>query len=97
LFRAGIDPHTPANMIDRSVLELLWEDWAKLLHIGITVGQMITIDGLEGAGYDRALRERDERHWVYKLEGTPCKRCGTNISLELMGNRKLYWCAGCQS
>lgn len=97
LFRAGIDPYTPANTIDRSVLELLWEDWANLLDIGITVGQMITIEGLEGEGYDRALRERDERHWVYKLEGTPCKRCGTNISLEVMGNRKLYWCAGCQS
>ncbi len=97
LFRAGIDPYTPANTIDRSVLELLWEDWAKLLDIGITVGQMITIDDLEGQDYDRALRERDERHWVYKLEGTPCKRCGTNISLEIMGNRKLYWCAGCQS
>lgn len=97
LFRAGIDPHTPANTIDRSMLELLWEDWARLLHIGITVGQMITIDGMEGEDYARALRERDERHWVYKLEGTPCKRCGTNISLEVMGNRKLYWCAGCQS
>ena len=96
LFRAGIDPHTPANSIDRAALEALWDDWAELLDIGITVGQMITIDGLEGAGYDRALRERDERHWVYKLEGTPCKRCGTNITLEEMGNRKLYWCAGCQ-
>jgi len=68
-----------------------------LLDIGIHVGQMITIDGLTGADYDRALRERDERHWVYKLEGTPCKRCGANIALEEMGGRKLYWCPGCQS
>ncbi len=97
LFRAGIDPHTPANSLDRSVLALLWDDWAYLLEIGITVGQMITIDGLEGEAYDRALRERDERHWVYKLEGTPCRRCGANIALEEMGNRKLYWCPGCQS
>lgn len=97
LFRAGIDPHVPAHSIDRSVLEVLWDDWAALLEVGITVGQMITIDGLEGEGYERALRERDERHWVYKLEGTPCKRCGANIALEEMGNRKLYWCPGCQS
>jgi len=96
LFRAGLDPHTPANTIPRETLEMLWDDWAHLLEIGITVGQMITIDGLEGAAYDLALRDRDERHWVYKLEGTPCKRCGTNITLEEMGNRKLYWCAGCQ-
>lgn len=97
LFRAGLDPHTPANTLDRTVLEALWKDWAYLLEIGITVGQMMTIDGLEGADYVKALGERDERHWVYKLEGTPCKRCGTNIQLEEMGARKLYWCPGCQT
>ncbi|MFA5607510.1 MAG: zinc finger domain-containing protein [Leucobacter sp.] len=97
LFRAGIDPHTPANALERTVLEALWDDWAELLHTGITVGQMITIDGLTGEAYDRALTERDERHWVYKLEGTPCKRCGTSILLEEFGARKLYWCPTCQT
>ena len=96
LFRAELDPHTPANTLGRTVLEALWDDWAHLLDIGITVGQMITIDGLEGEAYARALSERDERHWVYKMEGTPCKRCGTNIQLEEFGARKLYWCPGCQ-
>lgn len=96
LFRAELDPHTPANTLDRTVLESLWDDWAHLLDIGITVGQMITIDGLEGEAYQRALAERDERHRVYKLEGTPCARCGTNIVLEEFGARKLYWCPGCQ-
>ena len=97
LFRAELDPHRPANALSERVLGELWDDWARLRGIGITVGQMITIDGLEGADYQRALAERDERHWVYKLEGTPCKRCGANIALEEMGNRKLYWCPGCQS
>lgn len=97
LFRAGLDPHRPANELGERVLERLWDDWASLLEIGITVGQMMTIDGLTGDDYLRALRERDERHWVYKLEGTPCKRCGANIALEEMGNRKLYWCPGCQA
>lgn len=96
LFRAGISPHRPANELGERVLAALWDDWAHLLEIGITVGQMMTIDGLEGDDYALALRERDERHWVYKLEGTPCKRCGANIALEEMSNRKLYWCPGCQ-
>ena len=96
LFRARLDPHTPANVLDPVALEDLWDDWAHLLDVGITVGQMVTIDGLEGEAYRRALAERDERHWVYKLEGTPCKRCGTNIVLEEFGARKLYWCPGCQ-
>lgn len=96
LFRAELDPHTPSKQLSEDVLVDLWNDWAYLLDIGIRVGQMITIDGLEGADYQRALTTRDERHWVYKLEGTPCKRCGTNIVLEEFGARKLYWCPGCQ-
>ena len=96
LFRAQLDPHTPANTLSEETLAELWDDWAHLLDIGIRVGQMITIDDLTGEAYERALRERDERHWVYKLEGTPCKRCGTNIVLEEFGARKLYWCPGCQ-
>lgn len=96
LFRAGINPHTPANELSEATLGALWDDWAHLLEIGITVGQMITIDGLSGDAYQRALHERDERHFTYKLEGTPCKRCGTNIVLETMSHRKLYWCPGCQ-
>lgn len=97
LFRAELNPHTPANQLSQEVLSDLWDDWAHLLEIGITVGQMITIDGLTGEAYLKALQERDERHWVYKLEGTPCKRCGTNIVLEEFGARKLYWCPGCQA
>ena len=96
LFRARLDPHTPTNELTEETLAALWDDWVHLLDIGITVGQMMTIDGLEGEEYLRALQKRDERHWVYKLEGTPCKRCGTNILLEEFGARKLYWCPGCQ-
>lgn len=96
LFRAGIDPHTPSHDLSRETMQALWDDWVHLLDVGIRVGQMITIDGLEGEAYERALVHRDDRHWVYKLEGTPCKRCGTNISLEEFGARKLYWCPGCQ-
>lgn len=96
LFRAEIDPHTPANALSEEQLHALWLDWAYLLDIGIRVGQMMTRDGLSDAAYKRALRRRAERHWVYKREGMPCLRCGTNIALELMANRKLYWCPGCQ-
>lgn len=96
LFRAGIDPHRPASSLTEAELHALWLDWAYLLDIGIRVGQMMTIDGLEGSDYRNALRRRADRHWVYKREGLPCRRCGTNITLEVMANRKLYWCPGCQ-
>jgi endonuclease-8 len=38
-----------------------------------------------------------ERNFVYKREGLPCRVCGTNISIEIMATRKLYFCAGCQN
>ncbi|WP_277951510.1 zinc finger domain-containing protein, partial [Microbacterium lacticum] len=28
--------------------------------------------------------------------GLPCRVCGTEIVLEEMGARKLYWCPSCQ-
>lgn len=96
LFRAGINPHTPANELSVAQLRALWEDWVQLLDIGIRVGQMITVSELTGQAYQAALTSRDARHWVYKKEGRACERCGAIILLEEFGARKLYWCAGCQ-
>ena len=42
--------------------------------------------------YRKAMASRDDRHWVYKREGLPCRVCGTNIVMEELGGRKLYWC-----
>lgn len=96
LFRAGLDPYTPGKQVATDTLRVLWADWCKLLRIGVEVGQMMTIDGLEGEAYRRALRNREDRHWVYGRAGLPCRRCGTPIALAEMQNRKLYWCPTCQ-
>ncbi|MFC4224550.1 zinc finger domain-containing protein [Lysinibacter cavernae] len=96
LFRAGINPHTPAKNLSREQLHDLWVDWAYLLEIGVRLGQMMTMDALGPEDYTLAMANRDDRHWVYKREGLPCRRCGTNIVLEEMANRKLYWCPTCQ-
>lgn len=96
LFRARIDPHRPGSQLTTDELRGLWRDWVKLLRIGVETGQMLTIDGLRGAKRAAALANRADRHWVYKREGLPCRRCGTAIALETMQGRKLYWCPGCQ-
>jgi formamidopyrimidine-DNA glycosylase len=43
------------------------------------------------------MASREDRHWVYKREGLPCRVCGTNILMEPMAARKLYWCPVCQA
>ncbi|GGA76036.1 formamidopyrimidine-DNA glycosylase [Pseudoclavibacter endophyticus] len=96
LFRAGIDPHRPGSSLSEDTARGLWRDWAKLLKIGVEVGQMMTIDGLRGKRKADALRNRDDRHWVYGRAGLPCRVCGTTVALEEMQARKLYWCPGCQ-
>lgn len=92
LFRAGISPHTPGNSLSSAQLESIWRDSVDLLKIGVATGMMITRDEL------RNKRPKvSERYFVYKREGLPCRVCGTNVSIELMASRKLYWCQGCQA
>ena len=61
------------------------------------LGQMMTMDDLDPDAYRAAMSNRADRHWVYKREGLPCRVCGTNIALEELGGRKLYWCPYCQA
>ena len=97
LFRAGIDPYRPGKLITEDEAWALWRDWVYLLEIGVNTGQMMTIDGLKGDAWRKAMANRADRHWVYKREGMPCLKCGTNIRLDEMANRKLYWCPSCQT
>lgn len=91
LFRAGINPHTPGNLLSQEQLQAVWDDSVKLLKVGVATGVMITRDEL----FKKRPKKAD-RYFTYKREGLPCRVCGTNISIEILATRKLYWCAGCQ-
>lgn len=97
LFRARQNPHTPGRDVPEEVVRGMWRDWVRLLTIGVETGQMMTMDDLDPEAYRAAMASREDRHWVYKREGLPCRVCGTNIVLEEMGARKLYWCPRCQA
>ena len=97
LFRARLSPFAPGRSLPEDVVRALWRDWAHLLAVGVATGQMLTMDGLVGEAYQRALASRDDRHWVYHRTGEPCRVCGTPIAMELAAGRKLYWCPNCQA
>jgi Formamidopyrimidine-DNA glycosylase len=97
LFRARLDPHTPGKSVPEDVARGLWRDWVQLLTVGVRTGQMMTMDDLSPRDYVKAMASRDDRHWVYKREGLPCRVCGTHIVMEPMAARKLYWCPYCQA
>lgn len=92
LFRARLDPHTPGKLVSEEALRALWQDWCRLLVIGVKTGQMLTRDRLTRASARNAFTRRADRYWVYHRDGLPCRICGTNILLEELGGRKLYWC-----
>ncbi|MDT0157330.1 DNA-formamidopyrimidine glycosylase family protein [Microbacterium sp. ARD32] len=96
LFRARLNPHTPGRDVPEEVVRQLWRDWVRLLAIGVDTGQMMTMDDLTAEQYRAAMASRDDRHWVYHRAGLPCRVCGTEIALEELGARKLYWCPFCQ-
>ncbi|WP_374312649.1 Fpg/Nei family DNA glycosylase [Microbacterium sp.] len=96
LFRARQNPHTPGREVPEEVVRGLWRDWVRLLAIGVETGQMMTMDDLSPEDYRRAMASRDDRHWVYHRAGLPCRVCGTEIVVEEVATRKLYWCPSCQ-
>jgi endonuclease-8 len=40
---------------------------------------------------------RDYRFWVFDRDGRSCYNCGTPISKDTIGGRRLYYCPNCQS
>jgi len=96
LYRALLDPHTPGRVVPEELVRDLWRDWVRLLAIGVETGQMMTMDDLDPEAYRAAMASRDDRHWVYRRAGLPCRVCGTEILMEEMAARKLYWCPSCQ-
>ena len=97
LYRARLNPHTPGKQVPEEIVRDLWRDWVRLLAIGVETGQMMTMDDLSPEDYRAAMASRDDRHWVYHRAGLPCRVCGTEIVLEEIGARKLYWCPRCQA
>lgn len=97
LYRERLNPHTPGKLVPEDTVRALWRDWVRLLAIGVETGQMMTMDDLTPDEYRAAMASRDDRHWVYHRAGLPCRVCGTEIALEEIGARKLYWCPRCQA
>ena len=97
LYRQRLNPHTPGRNVPEEIVRALWHDWVRLLAIGVETGQMMTMDDLSPEDYRAAMASRDDRHWVYHRAGLPCRVCGTEIALEEIGARKLYWCPRCQA
>ena len=91
LSRAGLNPHTPGQLVPTRVVAGMWFDAVALMKIGVRTGIMLTRDD-----YLKGRPAIVDRYFVYKREGLPCRNCLNPISIEVLNSRKLYWCSRCQ-
>lgn len=95
LFRRGLNPWRPGKSLSAEEAALLWEDIALVMQDGVRDGRIITTRAEHRAGSGLPLWP-DNAHYVYQRQGIGCRVCGIDVVLAEMGNRKLYWCPGCQ-
>ncbi|AZI58641.1 Fpg/Nei family DNA glycosylase [Nakamurella antarctica] len=97
LFRARLNPFVTGRELSAEAVAALWVDWVGLLKIGVRTGKMLTMEGISAKAKAAAVADRVDRHWVYGRAGLPCRVCGTDVSMQLLAGRKLYWCRVCQA
>jgi len=94
LFHAGILPQTPAAQLSKSRLSKLVTSIRKVLTESINQGGTTLRDFLNSDGQPGYFKQQ---LFVYGRKGEPCRKCGTPISHEVLGQRATYWCPKCQN
>lgn len=83
-FVSGENPQTPVGQV-RDLPRLL-----KRARLALEANKERTEQSMTGD-----LRP-GRRHWVYRRDRQPCRRCGTRIEVAELGGRATYWCPRCQ-
>jgi formamidopyrimidine-DNA glycosylase len=93
LYRARIDPRTPARRLSPERCARLSRAVKDTLRAAIRAGgsslrDYVGADGGTGCFQLRTL--------VYGREGKPCRRCGAAVRRIVLGQRSTYYCPVCQ-
>lgn len=92
LWRARIDPSTPASTLDGPRLrELL-----KAIRFVIRRASGARYRASDAQRPEQPPSAREARLDVYDREGEPCRRCGTPIARIVQAGRSTYFCPHCQ-
>jgi formamidopyrimidine-DNA glycosylase len=93
LFRAGINPRTPASKLSLARCARLAKAIKHTLRAAIRAGGSSLRDYV---GADGQRGDSQSRHWVYDRQGKPCRRCGATIKRLVQGQRSTFYCPRCQ-
>jgi len=94
LFRAGIDPRTPAGRLSRPRCERLAEMIRATLADALASGGSTLRDYVGASGEPGSYFAIHAA--VYERQGQPCRVCGTPIRRLVQGQRATYYCPTCQ-
>jgi endonuclease VIII len=84
LFLRGLHPRTPVSTVEK--MEAVVDLAHRLLNANRGRWTQATTGSLR----------RGEQVYVYGRAGAPCRRCGTLVRRETLGDRVTYWCPRCQ-
>jgi len=93
LFRAGIDPRTPAGKLGPKRCARLARTVRETLEQAIAAGGSTLRDFVDPAGNPGCF---PQQYFVYGREGQPCRVCGTAIRSIRQGQRSTFYCPKCQ-
>lgn len=93
LFRAGVDPRTPAGRLSRVRCGRIAEAVKATLEAALAAGGSTLRDFIHSNGSSGWFQQQ---HLVYGREGEPCRICGTKVRAIRLGQRSTFHCPGCQ-
>jgi len=100
LFRHGISPFRPGRELSAEAFDAMWADLVMLMTAGTKRGRIDTVRP-EHLPEAMGRAPRDDRHggevYVYRRDGRDCYVCGSEVLVDDLHGRKLYWCPACQS
>jgi formamidopyrimidine-DNA glycosylase len=93
LFRAGINPKTPAARISRVRYDRLAAAIREVLAAAIEQGGSTLRDFIAVNGQSGYFQQA---YFVYDRAGVPCRNCGTPVRQIKQGQRSTFYCVNCQ-
>jgi formamidopyrimidine-DNA glycosylase len=93
LFRAGINPKTPAARISRARYDKLAAAIREILAAAIVQGGSTLRDFISVNGQSGYFQQT---YFVYDRAGVPCRNCGAPVRQIKQGQRSTFYCVNCQ-
>lgn len=91
LYLVRAHPRAPGTSLRRKTWQAIWRELVRLMADGAKNGRIVTTAPQDRRVPKGAVR-RDDRFYVYRRAGLPCRRCGAAILSGSIANRNVYWC-----